>query len=461
MSEPADSPFFRALAAVWERVSFFNRLGASGRQSALMFGSKRDIYDALGYPDTITLQNYRGMFERCGIAGRLVRVFPKAVWRGGAEIIEDDNPDTLTPFESAWQELNHRLRIWSIFQRAHILAKLGRYSVILLGAPGELQTELTRCTADDVKFLDCFSEEDATIQTVETNRLDPRFGRPEFYMLKRVAALTANASVTQNLGRCHYSRVFHVVDGALDSQIFARPYLEDIWNDLLDMLKVGGGGAEAFWKRADPGTKVKFDPLMPIDPDPAKEAAKMEAVRTSVEDFTHQLKRVIGIRGADVEHMEASVADFSKPSDAVLQRMCAAKGVPMRILMGSERGELASTQDRDNFGDQVKDIRDEFAAPQLARPFIERLIELGVLPSPSLPWIVKWPDTKELTMEQKIGLALKTADVNQKMGHTIITDDEMRADYFDKTPLVPSEIEPLVQPVRETVTASSLPSGAV
>ena len=69
--------------------------------AGLTFGGARDLYQALGYQRKLLPQDYRDRYKRNGIAARVVEAFPKATWRGGAELIEDEDPTETTDFEPA------------------------------------------------------------------------------------------------------------------------------------------------------------------------------------------------------------------------------------------------------------------------------------------------------------------------------------------------------------------------
>jgi hypothetical protein len=64
--------------------------------------------------------------------------------------------------------------------------------------------------------------------------------------------------------------------------------------------------------------------------------------------------------------------------EAQLDYMAIALGVPKRVFMGSEQGELASSQDSKSWGKRVIKRQNEYLTPMLIRPFIDRLIAMGV-----------------------------------------------------------------------------------
>jgi hypothetical protein len=316
--------------------------------AGLTFGGKRDIYTALGYQRRILPIDYRSRYKRNAVAARIVEAFPSDTWRGDGELVEDEDPKTFTQFEQAWEELNTRLRIWTLFKRADILAGIGRYSIILIGAPGNLDEPLEKVAAKDIAYLTPFAEEDATIERFDIDTNSPRFGQPTFYTIKRTQAMTPDSSNSTAIGkRAHWTRVIHVADGLLDDPIFGTPRLERCWNLLDDLEKVTGGGAEAFWNRSNQGTQFDIDPTL----NPS--AAELESLKEQVEKYKHGLDRVLTTRGLKINTLGSDVANFSNPIDAIISQICTGIGIPQRILMGSERGQLASTQDRDSWFERV------------------------------------------------------------------------------------------------------------
>lgn len=410
------------------------------------FGGARDLYRALGYKRVLEPWDYRSRYRRNAVANRVVKALPKACWRGGAEIIEDEDPNTETDFEQAWFDLEQRLKIWTILQRADILAGIGRYAIILIGAPGEMDTPLENCTADEIAFLTPFAEEDAPIYEFEIDIHNERYGLPNYYMVKRTNMTSSmNKNSASMAKRVHWTRVIHVADGLLDDNIYGEPRLECVWNLLDDLEKVSGGGAEAFWKRADGGTQWDLDPTLalpgemdPEDPDAdATSSSSTNQTKKDIEDIEHGLKRNIFTRGITMNRMGSDVADFSNPVMSVIGQISAGTGIPQRVLMGSEQGKLAAKMDRSNWDDRVQDRRDDFAGPLIVRPFVDRLIKLGALPEPKEhgDYDVRWSQLKILDDEQRSTIAVEWAGINQAAGETVVTPDEIREHVLNLPPI--------------------------
>jgi len=414
--------------------------------AGLTYGGKRDIFAVCGYDRVLVPQMYRDRYRRNAVAGRIVEAKPQATWRGGAEVIEDEDPDTFTEFEQEWELLETRLKIWSVLQRADIVSGLGQYGVILIGAPGELTTPLPELSdPESIGYLQVFAEEDAVINEFERDATNPRWGLPLYYMLRRVPPSGASGQTTafSTVGRkAHWTRCIHIADGLLDDNVYATPRLERVWNLLDDLEKVTGGGSEAFWKRADAGIQLNVDSELDFD---EKDQEKTEQ---QLEDYLHKYRRSILTRGIEMKNLGSQVANFKGPMDAIISQISAGTGIPQRILMGSERGELASNQDRDNWAERVTDRRNAFAGPLVVKQLVDRLIDHGALPEPK-KYEVRWPEIQNLDVLQRAQVATLWAQLNTDAKEKVVDANEIR-DRLLGLPYREFPVQMDVQPVQET-----------
>lgn len=421
---------FRELAAVATTLMSRSRFGTN---DGITFNGNRNMYDALGYNRVITPQQYRSRYRRGGIAGRLVEVKPQDTWRGGFDLVEDPDVKKDTPFELAWEALNEKFKVTSVLQCTDILAGIGHYAVIMIGAPGLLQEPLDRMPPNDLKYLSTFAEDDATIAEFDIDTASPRFGLPLFYDVKRTTMTGRTAINSATVGkRVHWTRIIHVGDGLLDDKVYGTPRLERVWNLLDDLEKVTGGGAEAFWKRADMGRQFDIDPTMDLGED------EIAALDTQLEDYKHGLKKELRTRGMKITTLGSDVANFDPQSTAIIAQICASVGIPQRVLMGSEQAKLAAEQDSVKYYRSIEARRADFAGPQVVRQLIDRLITLGTLPAPK-SYDVSWSQIKTMDDDEKVSLAKKMADVNSTQGETVITVAEIRENALGYDPIVPAD----------------------
>lgn len=410
-----------AAAALSSRSRFWDNV------AGITFHGRRNLFEALGYDRIITNQMYRSRYKRNAVAARIVEAMPKATWRGGAEVIENEDP-TQTDFEKGFEAMERKLNLWSMFHRADILTGLGRYCILLLGTPGELHEPLTRLDPSQLIYITPFSEEDAPIDKFDNKIDSPRYGLPEYYSVRRIAPNALRYNTPESKGRrVHYTRVIHIADTLLDDHVYGVPRLERVWNLLDDLEKVTGGGAEAFWKRADQGMVLDLDPMINLVRDTTTgKFPELESLKEQVNEYEHALKRVLTTRGVKVQMLGSDVSDISSTVSSLMSQISAGSEIPQRILMGSEAAKLASSQDADTWDERVMDRRTEYAAPQIVRPFVQRMIELQALPKPVGDFDVRWPEVKNMNEAQRAAVAVQWAGMNKAAGMTIVTGDEIR-----------------------------------
>jgi hypothetical protein len=224
----------------------------------------------------------------------------------------------------------------------------------------------------------------------------------------------------------------HIAEGCLDNDVYGVPSLESVWNLLIDLRKVTGGGAEAFFLRANQGLQLDVDKDMQMT-EPEK-----QALRDQAEEYQHQIRRMLRTRGVKATPLGSDVANFASPVDAIVKQIAGTKGIPVRILTGSEMGELASSQDADNWQTQVQDRRTGYAGPMIVRRLVDRLIEFGYLTQPK-EYEVGWPVEEDLDEPEKAQLAVTLANANKTYGSLLFTDDFIRDKTFDLPPLTDEE----------------------
>ena len=98
--------------------------------------------------------------------------------------------------------------------------------------------------------------------------------------------------------------------------------------------------------------------------------------------------------------------------------------------MGSERGELASTQDKENWSDRIDERRRDYAEPMILRNFIDRNIAVGTLPEPGTDgYEVSWPEIYSPTDQEQAEVAERRtttlADYFTDMGADLVVPPEM------------------------------------
>lgn len=410
------------------------------------FGGNRDVYEALGYKKDLGVDDYALRYRRGGVAKRVIEAYPKATWGDGVQIFDDENASVQTEFQKKIEDEFKRLDVIGRMMRLDTLAGLGRYGVMLVGVDQDLAQE---AEPGEVLYLQPLSEQRASIISIDDNERSPRYGLPKAYRVKLGSVSSGGASRRSREITVHHSHVIHFSDGALEDDVYGQPRLESIWNYLDDLDKLVGGGSEAAWRRAVNTLIFNLDPDAEVDDD------VQEAMKEQIVEFEHNLRRMLALTATDVKSVDSAPFSFRENALMVVSLISATMAIPQRKLLGSERGELASTQDDKEMNDNVSRRRAKVADPAL-RQLVDRMIDSGQLPQPKAgKYEIAWPEEEELSEDEKASLVLKFAQANAANKSEIITVDEIRDRVLDLDPLPSVEDDTGEEEVEE----SDEPSG--
>lgn len=407
------------------RKEFLNRL----------IDPRRDVEGECGHPENIELKDYQRMFDRHGVAARAVSVMAKETWKVEPEVYEDEDPETITPFEEDWGNLSSTMGmmtdhfrgdcgspVMEVLKRADILCGIGRYGVIVLGlddglplsAPARSLDTNPAVTPRRLVSMRVFPEILAPVRSWDDDRTSVRYGMPNSYSVcfsdnglapgeRPVYGPNGGGWGAFKGEDVHWSRIIHVVDNVMSSEVYGVPRCQPIFDELLDVRKVRGGSAEMYWRGAFPGLSIESHPSL------GGEALFDEtATKQMMEDYMNGLQRYIALLGMSVKSLAPQVVDPTPQVMVLIQSICINLGIPMRIFMGSERGELSSAQDSEEWADRVRARQKDQVNPRIIRPFVNHLIWLGCLRPPGEGGLfIDWPDASSRTDKDKAQIAFQ------------------------------------------------------
>ena len=408
---------------------------------------RRDYDKECGYPDRhgILIDDYKYRYERQDIAQRVVDVLPDESWQATPSLIEDEDMDNTTPFEEAWANLAKSLRgeeswfddedgnpLWEYLHRIDRLSGIGDFGILLLGLDDGVKLEVPVTGFSDpepgetsslgvmsfnaakrkerkLTFIRCYDRSLITSIEFEWNIHSPRYGKPKFYMVTQVDAggmpitMTGQNAPSQD-EKVHWSRVVHICDNLNASEIFGQPRMQSVFNRLLDLTKLMGGSAEMYWRGAFPGLSLETHPQLGGDVN-----INESDLKSKIWDYQNGLQRALSLVGMSAKSLAPQVVDPSKQVEVQIDAICIQLGIPKRLFMGSERGELASGQDDSTWNDRLRARRIDYIGPRIIVPFVDRLIQIGVLPEPD-GYQISWPDPETIKPTEQSAIAVQTTD---------------------------------------------------
>ena len=409
---------FRAATGIMRnRADLANRMG-------LTFEGQRDLYKYLGYKRTLEYTDFYARYKRGGIASRIVDAYPQATWRQQPILLDPEAQlhDERGKFVKSFDVMATRLNLYHYFERADKLAGIGQYSVVMIGVKGsgKLDTSLPKISSfEDVIYITPYGQENAEVKEYEGNPSSERFGLPTMY------DVTLSKKMPKQ--QVHYSRLLHISEGLLEDEIYGRPRMEPVWNYLDDLDKIMGGSSEAVWRTVDRG--IQFD----IDKDADLTSEDEDDFEDEIDEYIHGLKRYIKTRGVTATPLGAETASIKDNFDATVALVGGTLGIPTRILLGSERGQLASASDERNFSSRVKERQRSYAEPTMIRAFTNRLKSVGV---PIEDYKVSWPDVSTLTDKEKSDVAARIAQAirsvsSQTPENMVMAPEDFRKRFID------------------------------
>jgi hypothetical protein len=203
------------------------------------------------------------------------------------------------------------------------------------------------------------------------------------------------------------------------------PKLEAVFNRLYDLEKLVGGDAEMFWRGARPGYQGN------VDKDYTMTQTTKDDLKEQIDEYENGLRRILINEGIDLKELAQQIADPTGHVDMQLTMISAVTGIPKRILSGSERGELASTQDTGEWKTYVQSRREDHAEPHIIRPFTDRLIELKVLPKPkSGDYKVDWLDLFSISEKERVEIGKSRANAIREYTTNPMAESVIPPDAF-------------------------------
>lgn len=315
---------------------------------------KRDLNTVYGYSTVRSFKDYFDAYRYGDIAKTVIDAPAKSCWRGNITIENEDN-DVLLEGEMA--ELK-RMGLFRKLEATDILNRIGRYSVLFVIVPdGQLPEEEIGTASpkrlSEVAFAP-YAESGVMIDSWETDPTSPRFGLPLMYNLQQVSHGEKELPDIKGSIKVHWTRIVHMAEGALDSEIEGASILEAILNRLEDINKVVGGAAEAYFRNARQKIALEVDPKYAGHlGEPEKKALAEEA-----ESFQNNWSDILRLSGITANALEVSQADPQQAFEAAIKLVSGTTGIPMRMLIGIGVGQMSGTEDKASYNERIDERRE-------------------------------------------------------------------------------------------------------
>lgn len=425
MNAPAQSRFgLKSLVA--------NAMSMRAAFMKQMMDPRRDIDKECGYPEhDPNAHQLRRMYDRSGIAQRVVHLYPEERWRREVDVRENKDADN-TDFETTFKSLQKKSNILYYIQRLDKVSGIGRFGVLLMGVNDgkPLDQPVDGVSPDgtwrdgleyECLFMRVFDESLVDIAAYQTDPTNPRFGEPTYYNIKFADPTTVSHGTGVNPNnhiqrKVHWSRIVHAADNRVTSEIIGTSRQLVVWNRLLDLRKIQGGNGEMYWKGAFNGVSLESHPSLEdvdLDFDDSKEQLDL---------YMNGLQRYLITSGMSAKTLQPSVASPEPHFKTALMGITIPLACPYRVFLGSEQASQASTQDIETWRGRMNKTNKDYTGPELVHPVIQRCIDLGFIAPPDKPedgmetgtFEVDFPDLNEQSDETRIENGAKLTEAVAK-----------------------------------------------
>lgn len=398
------------------------------------FGAPKHNHAAdFGYPDQVTFPLAFDAYCRNPLARAAVNKTVGKTWEDQPYLQEFQRDGTEggdqgeTKIEADIRQRFADLRVWQHLAECDRRGLVGAYSGLILRlADGrQFKEPVERVPGGLEGLVEVIPawEGQLTVSQWDTDERSKTYGQPLMFQFAESA-----------VGQQQQPRQFEIHPDRLiiwsqDGTLNGRSALEPGYNALLDMEKIRGGGGEGFWKNAKSGLSLEIDKdakveniaqAMGVQPHDV-----VDKIDEQVEGFNKGFDKSLLLQGIKATPMQVNLPSPEHFFAVAAQSFAASFSIPMKVLIGSQTGERASTEDSEEWAKVNMARRTNQAIPSIMG-FVNRLERFGILPAKD--WFLSWTDLTESSMGEKIDRAVKMADVNQKMGAELVfTGDDIRA----------------------------------
>lgn len=403
--------------------------------------AKHDHYKDFGWPDDLTFDQLHRMYRRNGLAFAGVDKTILKTWQDNPDLWETEKP-TESETESDIRQRFADLRIWQHFAEADRRSMVGKYAAVILRFADDKDFDQPVDTVPGgilgLAGVIPAWEGQLTVAEYDSDQRSETYGEPLFYQFNESAV---GDKTQPRQFRVHPDRVLIWSD---DGTINGQSALEPGYNDLLDAEKIKGAGGEGFWKTSRGAPLIEAREGVDAKTVAASMGAStpteyLDKINEQIDNFQSGFDKGLMLGGMTAKPMTITLPSPEHFFAAPVQAFAASLRIPVKILLGSQTGERASTEDANEWAQTCNGRRIIRNLP-IIQEFVNRLERVGILPEKD--WHINWADLTEASASEKMARAKDMAEINAKhLSEYVFTPDEIRevADY-----------DPLTDEQRET-----------
>lgn len=379
-------------------------------------------------PATLQFSDFYDKFDRNGIAEGAVEQTVLQTWEDYPTFGEDDDADNETDREAALRQKLEKLRFWQKIAETDRRGMVGAYSGLILRIADDLpfNAPVQRMNSGLDALVEVIPAWEGQLRVAAwfDDIKDENYGQPKMFQFNE-----ANVGQNKLMNRAFDVHPDRVIIWSRDGTVHGRSMLKSGFDDLMTMERIVGAGGEAFRRNAtgrpvlETNKDIKIDDLrrgLGVTTD--EEIA--DAMAKQIEDFSEGFDKFLMLQGMTAKTLDAKIDNPEHPFAIALQSFCASWPIPAKVLVGSQTGERASSEDNQIWKKTNNARRTNICKPNLME-ILDRLKRFGIIED--IEWIIQWSDLTESTMADKIERAAKMNEMNAKStDEPIFLNEEIR-----------------------------------
>lgn len=402
--------------------------------------AKHNHYLDFGWPEYLNFSQLYNMYKRNGMGKAAVELTVEKTWQD-MPIFKQSLDPKQTPAEIELALRLEKIMFWQNVSEVDRRSLVGGYAgLILRFADDKMFSEPVERVGGGLEgFVGVIPAWSSQLRISEwhDDQRAGNYGEPKMYQFNEAQLEDRGGEYGQS-GQQRSFEVHpdRVVLWSKDGTVHCDSLLESGYNSLLDLEKVSGAGGEGFYKIA------KSAPVLIIDENANLEAMAegmgkkvdelADAMNEQVKDYNAGFDSMLLLQGMKTEKPSITLPSPQYFFGSPLMIFAASVRCPQKILVGTQTGERASTEDAAQWARTNKARRNLVCKPKLMQ-IIERLMKFGIVQAGD--WVISWTDLTESSELEKAELADKMADINvksAKSGMLVYLPEEIRQVTHDK-----------------------------
>ena len=391
-----------------------------------------------GWPDTVTFDMLYRTYTRNGLAAAAADRLSLRTWKTLPEFIENEKPKE-SEGESDLRQRLEDIRGWAALIETDLRAFVGGYAAAILrvadSKPFDQPVDTVPGGIDGLVEIIPVWAGQIFVSKWDDNTASETYGRPLMFQFRESAIRSANTNGNNPQNRQFEIHPDRLLLWSADGTVFARSNLEAGYNSLIDVEKVVGAGGEGFWKNAKSAPVLTADPAMNPEtmaqslgttPDMIK-----DVMSERIENWQMGFDKMLMFQGIKAETLGVTLPQPNEFFMMAANMFAASVSMPVRVLIGNQTGERASTEDQIDFNQTCTARRERVVIPML-RELLNRLEKWGIIKEQD--WVIKWDSLLDSSPTEKMARAKSMAEINAAsqgpMGESepVFTPDEIRAE---------------------------------